>query len=90
MKKIEAVKIWYDGSLKDATLFDITVNRINLGISAQISFRMYFAHETDPSYPAIQLTDGSLTMEGEDYSNWGSDDNYVWDWVSNKLNLVII
>jgi hypothetical protein len=90
MKKIEAVSIWYDGSFKDATLLDITVNRITLGVQASISFRLYFANESDPMYPAIQLNNGDLTMDGQDYLDWGSDDEYVWQWVANKLNLVII
>jgi hypothetical protein len=28
-----------------------------------------------------------LVMEGEDYSSWASDDQYVVDWVLTKLEL---
>ena len=28
-----------------------------------------------------------LVMSGEDYANWGSDDDYIINWVKNNLNL---
>ena len=28
-----------------------------------------------------------LVMSGNDYANWGSDDNYLINWVKNNLNL---
>jgi hypothetical protein len=31
-----------------------------------------------------------LTMEGEDYTNWGSDDNYIINYVATKLGFTII
>jgi hypothetical protein len=31
-----------------------------------------------------------ITMEGEDYANWGSDDNYIINFVATKLGFTII
>jgi len=28
-----------------------------------------------------------LTMSGEDYANWGSDDDYLINWIKNNLNI---
>lgn len=28
-----------------------------------------------------------LTMEGDDYAQWGGDDSYVVNWVKAKLNI---
>jgi len=28
-----------------------------------------------------------LTMSGEDYANWGSDDDYLINWIKNNLNV---
>ncbi len=28
-----------------------------------------------------------FTMSGDDYANWGSDDDYLIDWIKNNLNL---
>ncbi len=33
------------------------------------------------------LIEGNLTMSEQIYSQWGTDDNYVIDWVLNSLNL---
>lgn len=31
-----------------------------------------------------------ITMDGEDYTNWGSDDNYIINFVATKLGFTII
>ena len=36
------------------------------------------------------ITGGSIKMDGEDYQNWGSDNDYVVQWVANKLGVVLI
>jgi hypothetical protein len=36
-----------------------------------------------------RLQDGNLTMTGEAYTKWQSD-NYAWDWIAAQLNLTII
>jgi len=28
-----------------------------------------------------------LTISGEDYANWGSDDDYLINWIKNNLNI---
>jgi len=28
-----------------------------------------------------------LTISGEDYANWGSDDDYLINWIKNNLNV---
>jgi len=28
-----------------------------------------------------------LTVSGEDYANWGSDDDYLINWIKNNLNV---
>lgn len=90
MKKIESVQIWFDGGVKNATLLDVSVSGITLGVSAVISFRLYSSFENEAGYPDKLLTNGILNLEGEDYSNWGSDDDYVWIWAANKLNLTLV
>lgn len=90
MKKIQAVPIWYNGQDVDATLFQVNVSNLNLGVSARLDYTLYSAAPLEDSSPNIQLRYGTLDMSGEDYANWGSDDDYVWEYVANKLNLVIV
>lgn len=37
----------------------------------------------------VKLYDTQIIIEGEEYYNWGNDDDYLKNLVSNKLNLVI-
>jgi hypothetical protein len=90
MKKIQALSLWYDGAFKDATLFAVSVNNIVLGTSASISFALYSSFENEADYPDRLLNSGVLSLEGQEYLDWGTDDNYVWEWAANKLNLTII
>lgn len=90
MKTIQDVPIWYDGSIKNATLLDVSVSDVYLGTSATIKFRLYSAFANDTNYPDKQLSSGILVMEGQDYADWGENDDYVWSWVASKLNIVII
>lgn len=39
------------------------------------------------STPGHVLIDGNLIMDGETYAAWGLDDDYVWDWAAQELNL---
>jgi hypothetical protein len=36
------------------------------------------------------LIDGNLTMSEQVYMQWGTDDNYVIDWVLKELNLQLL
>lgn len=92
MKQIEAMPIWYNGQLREAKWFNVHISSIMLGVSAQIDFSLYEGQVGDG--PAIgagtKLQGGQLTLVGEDYSNWGSDDDYIWSWTAAKLGLVIV
>jgi hypothetical protein len=33
---------------------------------------------------------GGLSMDGEDYSAWGTDDSYIYTWLGTKLADVVI
>jgi len=55
----------------------IQVMNISLGVSA--SFIVYlFNNQT-------MVSTRNYTMEGEDYNNWGNDDQYVYNWILDKL-----
>ena len=86
MKKIEAVSIWDNGKVQQAKLLNAYAVNVALGTSATFYYQML--SETEEGNVGMQLTQGNLTMSGEDYSQWEVD-NFAWDWVAEKLNLVI-
>lgn len=90
MKKIEAVSIWYNGEDVDATLLQVVASNVNLGSSASLNYILYSAAPLDENSANLSLRSGALDISGEDYTNWGADDDYIWEYVASKLNLIII
>jgi hypothetical protein len=44
----------------------------------------------EQSVPGVSILDGNLTMDQETYSNWGSNDDYCYDWACDLLGFTII
>lgn len=81
MKTIEAVSIWDNGTVQQATILNAYAVNVSLGNSATFYYSLL-------SESMQQLAQGNLTMTGDDYSAWEVD-NYAWDWIAEQLNLVI-
>lgn len=64
------------------TSIQISVCDIVLGVSAKI-ITQYFNNGR-----GIYLTQDTLT--GDDYTNWGNDDNYIINFVCQKYGLVLV
>jgi hypothetical protein len=55
----------------------VQVMSVNLGISA--SFIVFLYNNS------VLIATRNYTMSGEDYANWGNDDQYVYTWVAAQL-----
>jgi hypothetical protein len=79
MKEIQPVKMWngVEGIYLNAWAVNVTLNT-----SAVFSYNILDASQQ-------RLVDGNLTMTGEAYTKWQSD-NYAWDWIAEQLNITII
>jgi hypothetical protein len=86
MKKIEAVSIWDNGTVQQATILNAYAVNVTLNTSA--TFYYSLMSETTEGNVGTQLAQGNLTMTGEAYADW-TVDNYAWDWIAEQLNLVI-
>ena len=62
---------------------EVSVSEINLGVSATII--TVFMDATGVAYKREVAT-----LEGEDYYAWGTDDDYILEWVVKKYNLTLI
>ena len=38
----------------------------------------------------MQVSQGNLAMNDEEYAAWGNDDEYVWEFAAKRLNLTIL
>jgi hypothetical protein len=86
MKNIDAVSIWDNGIVRQATVLNSYAINVTLNTSATFWYGL-FAKNEDNSL-GVQLTQGNLSMTGEAYTAW-SQDAYAWDWIATQLNLTI-
>jgi hypothetical protein len=81
MKTIESISIWDNGQTQEATVLNAYAVNVSLGNSATFYYSLL-------SESMQQLAQGNLTMTGDDYSSWEAD-TFAWDYIAEKLNLVI-
>ena len=86
MKTIEAVSIWDNGTVQQATILNSYAVNVTLNTSATFWYGLFSTTEEGNVGP--QLAQGNLTMTGEAYADW-SQDSYAWDYIAQQLNLTI-
>lgn len=90
MKTILPVTSWCNGVEKQATVLSAYVNTDNLSNVASFAYQLFA--ETGATHPMEialeQVASGQLTMSGEVYSAWETND-YAYDWIASQLNLTI-
>ena len=82
MKTIQAIPMWDKGQSKEATILNAYAVNVSLNQSATFWYGL-FTNDME------QLTQGNLTMSGEEYQEWANNDDYAWDFIAGKLSLVI-
>lgn len=86
IQQIQPVSIWYEGESVEANKIGIDISYDNMISSAAFRYTL-FGSENGTNRP---LTTGYLSIDGDDYTNWGltGDANQeAVDWVIEKLNL---
>ena len=83
MKQIESVTIWDNGKNQSAEILNAYAVNVTLGTSATF----YYSLMSDNKQT---LATGNLTMDGEAYLEWSSNDDYAWEFIAKELNLVIV
>jgi hypothetical protein len=82
MKTIQAIPTWVKGQSVTATIFNLRPIGGELFQSASFYYALLDDNKT-------LVAEGNLSLSGEDYQEWGDDDNYPYDWAASQLNLVI-
>ena len=82
MKQITPISIWDNGTVQKATILNAYVVNDNLINSATFYYTLL-------SEGMQQLAQGNLTMQGQDYDDWQTND-YAYDWAAAQLNLTIV
>ena len=82
MKQIEIIQIWDNGQTKEAIKLNAYAVNVSLGKSAVFYYSLLSeANET--------LAQGNITMDGDDYQAWESDE-IAWSFIAEKLNITVI
>jgi hypothetical protein len=82
MKTIEKIPTWVKGQSVTATIFNLRPIGGELFQSASFYYALLDDNKT-------LVAEGNISLSGEDYQEWGDDDNYPYDWAASQLNLVI-
>jgi hypothetical protein len=82
MKTIQPIPTWVKGQSVTATIFNLRPIGGELFQSASFYYALLDDNKT-------LVAEGNLSLSGEDYQEWGDDDNYPYNYAAGKLNLVI-
>ena len=96
-KKIAPINVWVNGQSKEAQYLQVTGIYDNYESSATNYWQM-FTMNVDAEGVESQgeaVAQGNLTIDGADYVAWGdqpamSINAWIYNWVADKLNLVIL
>jgi len=77
---VKVVLTPYETVIKYINSFTYSVKSFEL--SVQITFSVYL-YDQNGQFIDVRI----ITIEGEDYKNWGNDDSYIIQYIANKLSL---
>jgi hypothetical protein len=79
---MSAILPFNEVTTKTAVRFSLDIACLELGVSATFRISLY---DVDDNCFANKY----VTLEGQDYLNWGTDDSYVMKFVSTKLGFTL-
>jgi hypothetical protein len=82
LKSIQPIQPQNLTTVKVVCGFEVEVMNVILNTSAKLSVRLY---DTNNKLVNVQIMD----LSGEDYKNWGSNDDYIINYVAQKLGFVL-
>ena len=82
--QIQPVSIWYNGQSKQASELDARIIFDDLATTAQ------FYYELKEVVSGATLSNGNVSMDGQDYIDWDNSNEEAYIFVAGKLNLTIV
>lgn len=96
-KQIQPVNIWVNGENKVGEFFQVTCINDNYENSATNYWQIFTkkVNEDGSEVMGEVLSQGNLTISGEDYVNWGDQpamaiNEWIYNWSASKLGLTIV
>lgn len=82
MKNIQPIKVWKDGAMESATIFNMYISFDDLSTTAMFYYDLF-------NDALVQLAEGKISMSGADYQNWDDSNDAAYAFAADQLNLVI-
>jgi hypothetical protein len=96
-KKISAIDIWTNGQVEVGEFFEVVGFNDNYKDTAYNSWQIFTKKimEDGTEEANISISQGLLTITGQDYTEWGSQpamdvNDWIYNWAAQKLGLSIL
>ena len=92
MKEIKPIQIWNNGELKTASILDAYIVNDNLKTSCNFYWMLKEADVIvdEQTIQGEVLANGYITLSSEDYDNWDGSNDYAFNYIANKINVIIL
>lgn len=94
MHKVVNQKLWVNGVIETANIFDLVLVSDDLFSRAQFYYKLgYCENFEDENLSVNWLVDGNIVMTGENYTTWNNVPNvneWAYNWAASELNLTIL
>jgi hypothetical protein len=92
MKSIQNVSVWFNGEEKQANILTASIIADDMATSATFYYQlMESSLDAENNIVVGQgLAAGNVTMAAEDYQNWDDSNDSAYQYIAQKLNLVIV
>jgi hypothetical protein len=80
---MSAIAPFNEITTKTAVRFSLDIAKMELSVSATFRVSLYDANNSC-------FANKYVTLEGQDYLNWGTDDKYVLNFIAKELGLTLI
>jgi len=90
--EIQDVQIWKNGTEKVANQLDLRIIADDLSTAATFYYSLSSGAIEEGASSEV-LTDGNLTISGEDYQTWGDSGDInleAYVWAAGKLSLTLV
>jgi len=69
--------------VKNIVISSFLIYRIDIILHKSVNLKVYLMNNNNP------VDTADILIEGDDYANWGNDDDYITNYVANKLGFTI-
>jgi hypothetical protein len=85
--QIQPVNIWNNGQSKQASELDARIIYDDLATSATFYYEL---KEVVDEVSGSTLSNGNVSMDGQDYIDWDNSNEEAYVYIAGKLNLTIV